>query len=83
MRAYHTFGYRVLIEMRRHRMEQKRLAVLTGICQGNLSKLIGGLTPDPRLSTVIRIADALGCSVGHLCNGVLPPSKLRRDRRAD
>lgn len=83
MSADTTFGFRVMEEMARQRMQQKRLAVLSGIQQSNLSRIIGGLVPNPRLGTIIRIAAALGVSVGYLCDGVQYPDRLHQDRRAD
>ncbi len=46
-----------------------RLSELTGIPLGTLSKLLAGMNDSPKLSNVIAIADALGCSLDYIVNG--------------
>ena len=51
--------------------EQKRLTLaalseMTGLGTGRLSEIETGITSDPRISTLIKIADALGVSLDEL-----------------
>lgn len=51
--------------------EQKRLTLaalseMTGVGTGRLSEIETGITSDPRISTLIKIADALGVSLEEL-----------------
>ena len=46
-----------------------KLSELTGIPLGTLSKILAGMNDSPKLSNVIAIADALGCSIDYLVSG--------------
>ena len=46
-----------------------RLSELTGIPLGTLSKILAGMNDSPKLSNMIAIADALGCSLDYIING--------------
>lgn len=46
-----------------------RLSELTGIPLGTLSKILAGMNDSPKLSNVVAIADALGCSIDYIVNG--------------
>ena len=47
-----------------------RLAELTGIPLGTLSKILAGISDSPKLVNMVAIADALGCSLDYLIKGV-------------
>lgn len=51
------------------RITNDKLSELTGIPLGTLSKILAGMSDSPKLSNMISIADALGCSLDHLVNG--------------
>ena len=57
-------GWRIL-----KKMDQKTLAELTGIRQPNLSRMEQVGAPPPKVSTLQKIADALGVSVEDLIHG--------------
>lgn len=46
-----------------------KLSELTGIPLGTLSKLLAGISDSPKLSNMIAISDALGCSLDYLVSG--------------
>ena len=46
-----------------------RLSELTGIPLGTLSKLLAGISDSPKLSNIIAISDALGCSLDYIVSG--------------
>ena len=46
-----------------------KLAELTGIPLGTLSKILAGMNDSPKLSNIIAISSALGCSIDFLVNG--------------
>ena len=46
-----------------------KLSELTGIPLGTLSKILAGMNDSPKLSNMIAIADALGCSLDYIING--------------
>ena len=46
-----------------------RLSELTGIPLGTLSKIMAGISDSPKLSNIVAIADALGCSLDYIVNG--------------
>lgn len=47
-------------ERERQGVSQKQLAELTGTTQSAISELESGITRDPRMSTIEKIAEALG-----------------------
>jgi transcriptional regulator with XRE-family HTH domain len=47
-------------------MTQQQLAVKAGLSMSGLGSIEQGLKPDPRLSTVVALADALGVSLDKL-----------------
>ena len=47
-----------------------RLSELTGIPLGTLSKLLAGISDSPKLANIVSIANALGCSLDYLVNGI-------------
>ncbi|MBQ7321246.1 MAG: LexA family transcriptional regulator [Clostridia bacterium] len=46
-----------------------QLAVMTGIPLGTLSKLLAGISDSPKLSNMVAICDALGCSLDYIVKG--------------
>lgn len=51
---------------RKSALSQDKLSKLAGITLHTITKIESGATPDPRVSTVKKIADALGCTVDEL-----------------
>ncbi len=47
-----------------------KLAELTGIPLSTLSKMLAGISDSPKLSNVVCIAEALGCSLDYLVSGI-------------
>lgn len=52
--------------MRQQGMNDADLARKTGVSAGTLSRVLSMETEDPRISTVLAVADALGSAVGYL-----------------
>ena len=46
-----------------------RLAELTGIPLSTLSKIMAGISDSPKLSNIVSIAEALGCSLDYIVSG--------------
>ncbi len=46
-----------------------KLSELTGIPLGTLSKIMAGISDSPKLSNIVAIADALGCSLDYIVSG--------------
>ena len=46
-----------------------KLSALTGIPLGTLSKLLAGISDSPKLSNIVSIANALGCSLDYIVSG--------------
>jgi transcriptional regulator with XRE-family HTH domain len=53
-------------QRRKKGLSQDKLSKLAGITLHTITKIESGATLDPRVETVKRIADALGCSVDNL-----------------
>lgn len=47
----------------KNKMTQQELSAKTGIAQGVISDIESGSTQNPRFDTVVKLADALGCSL--------------------
>ena len=47
-------------------MSQDKLSKLADVTLHAITKIESGATPDPRIATVKKIADALGCSIDEL-----------------
>lgn len=45
------------------------LSEMTGIPLGTLSKILAGISDSPKLSNVVAISEALGCSLDYIVNG--------------
>ena len=52
------------------KLTNDRLAELSGIPLGTLSKLMAGMNESPKLSNIIAICNALDCSVDYIITGV-------------
>jgi transcriptional regulator with XRE-family HTH domain len=61
-----TIGQRIKIARIRHRLTQVQLAERIGISKTSLSQIESGETTDPRMSTLIALADALHISMDYL-----------------
>ena len=59
-------GGKILAGAKARRLTQSRLAEEAGISPEALSKIINGVTADPQLDTIVRIAHVLGETVGSL-----------------
>ncbi len=46
-----------------------RLSEMTGIPLGTLSKIMAGISDSPKLSNIVAICEALGCSLDYIVNG--------------
>ena len=52
------------------RITNERLSELTGIPLGTLSKILAGISDSPKLSNIVSIANALGCSLDYIVSGI-------------
>lgn len=69
------FHDRLLEIMDRRNLKQVDICELTGLSSAQANHLVSGRTKDPKLSTAIKIADALGVSLDYLAGRESPPSK--------
>jgi transcriptional regulator with XRE-family HTH domain len=60
--VYRAFGERIAQERTRRSLSQRELAELTGTTQSAVARLEGG-SRAPRLDTLLRVANALDCSL--------------------
>lgn len=51
------------------KITNERLSELTGIPLGTLSKIMAGISDSPKLSNMVLIADALGCTLDYIVSG--------------
>ena len=51
------------------KMTNDKLAEITGIPLGTLSKILAGISDSPKLSNMVLIADALDCSLDYIVSG--------------
>ena len=51
------------------KMTNDQLSELTGIPLGTLSKILAGFSDSPKLSNIVAICDALGCSLDYIISG--------------
>ena len=58
------------------------LSEASGIPLGTLGKLLSGFTEEPKLSTAVAIAEALGCSLEYLATGKEEALTLSADETA-
>ena len=64
------FGDKVKMMADERGMTQKDIVERSGLSQPLVSKVMGNHTVDPRLGTIVRIAEALGVSTSELLEGV-------------
>lgn len=60
--VYRAFGERIAQERARRSLSQRELAELTGTTQSAVARLEGG-SRAPRLDTLLRVANALDCTL--------------------
>ena len=63
------FSERVKQVKKEKGITNEALSAASGIPQGTLGKLLSGFTEEPKLSTAVAIAEALGCSLEYLATG--------------
>ena len=63
-------GYKIKFERGKQKISQLELALKTGLTTRTVSRIECG-TIDPKLSTLIKIADALGVKITDLLNSQL------------
>lgn len=51
------------------RITNDELSELTGIPLGTLSKILAGISDSPKLSNIVAICEALGCTLDYVVNG--------------
>ena len=51
------------------KMTNDQLSELAGIPLGTLSKILAGMSDSPKLSNIVSICNALGCSVEYIVSG--------------
>ena len=51
------------------KMTNDKLSEITGIPLGTLSKIMAGISDSPKLSNIVAISEALGCSLDYIVNG--------------
>lgn len=54
-------------------LKQVDFCKLTGLSSAQVNHLVNGRTKDPKLSTAIKVADALGVSLDYLAGRASPP----------
>lgn len=52
------------------KITNEQLAELTGIPLSTLSKILAGFSDSPKLSNIVSICDALGCTIDYIVTGV-------------
>ena len=60
-----SLGDKILLLCKYHGITEKQLSILTGINVNQISRYINSDT-DPRASSILKIADALGVSTDYL-----------------
>lgn len=65
-----TLCDRINYAMQRQGVSQADLARATGLSTGLVAQIVSGRTQDPRLSNIIKIADALHVPVDYLAGNV-------------
>lgn len=74
-----SFSKRIKEAMRIKGLKQVDLCRLTGEASSKISQLVNGKVEDPRLSTALKIADALDVSLDYLAGRTDNPAGLTSD----
>ena len=64
-----TYIDRIKLLKSEKKITNDKLAELTGIPLGTLSKIMAGISDSPKLSNIIAICDALECSLDYIISG--------------
>jgi transcriptional regulator with XRE-family HTH domain len=64
-----SIGLHIAYKCRERKITQKQLAELTGLTEAGISRYISGQRL-PRIDILLKIADALGCTLDYLLYGV-------------
>lgn len=67
------FHERLVAIMDERGLKQVDICELTGLSSAQANHLVNGRTKDPKLSTAIKLADALGVSLDYLAGRSSPP----------
>lgn len=70
MKQGKTLSERISYAMEKQGMTQADLARATGLSTGLVAQIVSGHTQDPRLSNVVKIADALHVPTDYLAGNV-------------
>lgn len=65
----YTYIDRIKLLKSEKKITNDRLSELTGIPLGTLSKIMAGISDSPKLSNIIAICDALGCTLDYIVSG--------------
>lgn len=65
-----TYLDRIKAIKSQRKITNEKLADMTGIPLGTLSKLLAGINDSPKLSNIIAISEALDCSLDYLITGI-------------
>lgn len=60
-------------------LTNEKLAELSGVPLGTLSKILGNETKDPQISTIIKISRALEVSPDYIVSGTIEPQEYAND----
>lgn len=66
---YEDFLFRIKKVKKEKKLRIDDIISTSDIPRGTLSKILSGITTDPKVSTVVSLADALGVSVDYLVYG--------------
>ena len=77
-----SFSERVKLLKKEKGITNETLSEAAGIPLGTLGKLLSGYTEEPKLSTAVAIADALGCSLEYLATGKPEEMRLNENETA-
>lgn len=66
MRNLGSLHERIQYAMDKREMSQADLARATGMSTSKISYIVGGKTPDPQFTAVVKIAEALNVSLSYL-----------------
>lgn len=67
--SHKEFLERLQLEKAKNKLRVEDISKLSGVPIGTLSKIFAGITSDPKISTVISIAEALNTNIDFLIYG--------------